>query len=115
MIILEIFVSSMPLRLAHLYCPMIWALSYIAFIIGYEMGGFTSTDGGQYVYSTVSFHKNPGLAVGYCLASLAILSAFYILFYVIVIVRDTCITVLCFGTQTNKFLFVDDDDPPRRI
>jgi len=109
MIILDIFISSMPLRLAHIYCPLVWGLSYIIFIIGYELGGFTSTDGGYYVYPALSFRSNAGLAVGYCMASLAILSAYYILCYVVVIVRDTFVDTLCSRSKTYKFLFVDDN------
>jgi len=107
LMVVEIVVSSMPLRVAHVYCPLVFGLCYIGFAVGYELGGFTSTDGGHYIYSTLSITSKTGITIGFAFALEGALLGFFIFFCAIAKLRDTIFTAICWNTS-NKYLVVEN-------
>jgi len=105
MVVVEICVTAMPLRIAHVYCPLLMGLGYIGFIVGYQLGGQKSIDGSSSVYPIISDYVGHTLqAVGFTLVSLLALGAFFVLACGLVWLRDKFVRLLCPELLFNKYL-----------
>jgi len=105
MVLAEVCFMDVPLRLAHVYCPLLVGIGYVGFAIGYQFGGQYSIDGGNYVYKVVSDYKSHTLeAVLYSVASLVALVVFFAVACGIVWLRDKIVDQLCPQLLCNKYL-----------
>ena len=74
-ICMEILVSGIPVRLAHIYQPLIYVALYILVTVVYYLAGGTDQAGDhQYIYEALDYQGAPVRAVisvlGLCLATL---------------------------------------------
>jgi len=105
MVLVEVCFTTMPLRLAHVYCPLLVGFGYVGFAIGYQFGGQNSIDGGNYVYKVVSDYKTHTLeAVLFSVVSLVALVGFFAVACGIVWLRDKIVDKFCSEVLLNKYL-----------
>ncbi|XP_020907199.1 protein rolling stone [Exaiptasia diaphana] len=66
--VLDILLSSMPVRIFHMVYPMAFSIVYMIFtIIFWAAEGTNPVNHKRYIYSVLDYSNNPGLAVGLCL------------------------------------------------
>lgn len=65
LLLIEIVMTSMPIRVLHLIYPMIFACIYMIFtVIYWAAGGTDAIDNKRYVYPMLDYSNKPGLAAG---------------------------------------------------
>ena len=59
-ILIDIWITAMPIRALQFYIPTGYGLLYILFTIAYAYAGGTNTEGNPYVYSVSSCQELSG-------------------------------------------------------
>lgn len=63
-VVLDQFVTGVPVRVLHAHHPLIYAILYSLFTVIYYSAGGTTADGDKAIYSVLNYEQNPGVAVG---------------------------------------------------
>lgn len=66
-ILIDVFLSCMPIRLYHVIYPMLFFFIYIIFTVIYWASDGTNVQNKFYVYKSIDYTENPGSAVGFIL------------------------------------------------
>ncbi|XP_064609919.1 protein rolling stone-like [Liolophura sinensis] len=68
-VVLDQFVTGMPVRILHAHHPLIYAVLYSLFTGIYYAAGGTTAGGEKAIYAVLDYEKSPGLAVGLLLVA----------------------------------------------
>ena len=79
-VMVEILVSATPIRLLHVYQPLIYLTIYVLFTLIYYWAGGTSASGSHYIYSVLDWEE-AGETMLYILIGAAISLLLYVRFY----------------------------------
>ena len=69
-ILIDFFITAMPIRLLHFWYSILYGLLYVVFSLIYLGAGGTDKAGNNYIYSILDFFGNPGAA--FALAGLSV-------------------------------------------
>lgn len=61
--IMDFWISSLPVRIMHYYITLIYALTYLGFTVVYEAAGGINIEGNPYIYSMLHWKAHPVKAV----------------------------------------------------
>ncbi|XP_033744372.1 protein rolling stone-like [Pecten maximus] len=67
-VIMNLFVTGMPVRILHLWHSMVYALVYVLFSLFYTLGGGTNHVDKNYVYSVLDWKGSTGFTLGISIA-----------------------------------------------
>ncbi|XP_067945422.1 protein rolling stone-like [Watersipora subatra] len=80
-VLLDIWITAMPIKALHFYLPALFGLSYVIFTIIYDYGGGTNAQLDSYIYSLLDWSESPKNAAIYSAgAILAVIAVHFILF-----------------------------------
>ena len=77
---LDMLLNGHPLRLGHVYQPVLYAFIYTIFSLIYDLSGGMDQLGNGYIYSSLDWSANPGQATAYALGFTFVATT---LFYVV--------------------------------
>ncbi|OWF50346.1 Protein rolling stone [Mizuhopecten yessoensis] len=67
-VILNLFVTGLPVRILHFWHSMVYAFVYVLFSLFYTLGGGTNEANKNYVYSVLDWKGSTGFTVGISIA-----------------------------------------------
>ena len=76
--ILDTFVSSSPKRLAHVWAPLLFGVTYLVFNVIYTVSGGTDREGHPWIYPITDWLGNPGIS---CLFVLAVVVMVFVVHF----------------------------------
>ena len=53
-VMLDIWITAMPIRVLHFYAPMLFGVVYVIFSVIYDYSGATNAKGNTYIYRVSS-------------------------------------------------------------
>lgn len=86
-VLLDLFVSACPVRLLHVFQPVLYLAIYVLFSVIYYVAGGTTSDGSHYIYSVLDWEK-PGYTVAFLAIALVGSLFLHVLVWVIFLVRE---------------------------
>lgn len=67
-VVVDLMLSSMPIRVLHMIYPMLFSFVYMIFsVIFWAAEGTNPINHKRYIYAVLDYSKNPGFAVGLCI------------------------------------------------
>ena len=94
--LIDMFVSGLPVRLLHVFHPIIFFAVYFLFTIVYWQAGGTSHTGKAYLYGVINYPSNPGGAAGGIVLLVFLgVPAFFLAAYVLYKLRLLLFTKCC--------------------
>ena len=88
LVVLDIFISRIPILILHFFYPMVYAAVYVVFLGIYWAVGGTNENGDRYVYSVADFEKMPVISSVVCVGLIIAAGIIHLLFYVLAEIRD---------------------------
>ena len=76
--IVDTFVSSSPKRLAHVWAPLLFGVTYLVFNVTYTVSGGTDRDGHPWIYPITDWLGKPGIS---CLFVLAVVVMVFVVHF----------------------------------
>ena len=91
-VLVDVSVTAIPVRIAHVLHVLVFAITYVAFTIIYWAAGGTSADGNTYIYSVIDYGNTPSKAADWLIGVFVALTflhfAMYALYRLRVFVSD---------------------------
>ncbi|XP_052075034.1 protein rolling stone-like [Mytilus californianus] len=108
-VLVNLFLTGIPVRFYHLFHPMVFGTTYIVFSIIYEVSGGTNAQNKSYIYSTFDW-SNTGFTSGLSLITVLVaIPVCHIILFLLYLLRIFVNKKFCFPTEIqNKATSVDN-------
>ena len=88
LVLIDIFVSRIPIQILHFFYPMTYAVVYVTFLAVYWAANGTNELSQPYVYSITDFGQIPVYASLTCIGLVLVAGIVHLLFFAIAQIRD---------------------------
>ena len=88
LVLIDIFVSRIPILILHFFYPMAYAVVYVTFLAVYWAANGTNELSQRYVYSITDFGQSPVSASFACIGLVLVAGVVHLLFFAIAQIRD---------------------------
>ncbi|XP_067944559.1 protein rolling stone-like [Watersipora subatra] len=80
-VLIDIWITAMPVKILHVYLPFLLGLSYIIFSIIYDYSGGTNALGMPYIYSVLDWSDGVTWPLIYCGGAAVVVIIIHFIFY----------------------------------